>query len=229
MLTRLLKFICTPVNVHDRYSPPFYHSPVFAILTLGSLILFQRLTSFPSQGLPTFGWVLLGFVALGTSLMAGFVPYVLVKLHERWGFASVQCTVLSLCLVLILALWINPNRNVTPLPVFFQVAGVVGTLLLFMWPVIKLLGTPPDMWKQEREELLVHNAVAAVLHRGEVTTEEAAVANPLLLNPPALSVRLQNLPIQARWSIEREIEIERSIQENMRKSDSRRKRRIIRR
>ena len=227
MLTKLLKFICRPVNVHDRYSPPFYHSPVFALLTLGSLVLFQRLTSFSSQELPTFGWVLLGLVGLMISLMAGFIPYVLVKLHERWGYASVQCTVLSLCLVLILSLWANPNKDVTPLSTFFEVAGVVATLSLFLWPVMKLLGTPPDTSKEAREELVIHNAVGALLRRGEITMQEAVVANPWEDTAPALGIRLQNLPIQARWSIAREIEIERSIQQNMRKSDSRRRRRII--
>ena len=77
MLTKLLKLICRPVNVHDRYSTPLYHSPIFALLTLGSLVLFQRLTPFLSQELSTFGWVLLGFVGLMLSLGAGFAPYVL--------------------------------------------------------------------------------------------------------------------------------------------------------
>ena len=94
---------------------------------------------------------------------------------------------------------------------------------------MKLLGTPPDTSKEAREELAIHNAVAALLRRGGITMEEGVVANPWEESAPPLSIRLQNLPIQARWSIEREIEIERSIQENMMKSDSRRGRRIIRR
>ena len=224
MLAKLFMFVWRPVNVHDRYSPPLYHSPVFALLTLGSLTLFQRLTSFPAQGLPTFptfGWVLLGLVGLMLSLMAGFVPYVLVKLHERWGYASVQCTVLSLCLVFILALWANPNKDVTPYPVFFQVAGVVGTLSLFLWPVLKLLGTPPNTREQEREQFLLFNAVGALLRRGEITNEEAAQADPLNLDGPELSVRLQGLPLQTQVSIKREIEVERLIQEQKRKTNLR--------
>jgi hypothetical protein len=232
MLTELFGRAIKPVNLHGRYSHPLYFSPSFAILSLASLVLFRWWTSIPRFESLLPAWVewsiLVVFLAIPMSLMAGLAPYAMVKLHERWGYASVLCTVLSLCLVFILSLWANPNKEVSLLPVFFQVAGVVGTLSLFLWPAMKLLGTPPDTSKEAREELAIHNAVAALLRRGEITMEEAVVANPWEESAPPLSIRLQNLPRQARWSIEREIEIERSIQENMRKSDSRRRRRIIR-
>ena len=224
----LIRLTITPVNLHPRYYSPLYFSPAFSVLILLGLSLFRWWSSIPSLAPLVPPWaewtILVVFLALPISFMAGLAPYAMVKLHERWGYASVQCAVLSLCLVFILALWANPNKELSPFSSFFQVAGVVGTMMLFLWPAMKLLGTPPDTSKEAREDLVLHNAVAAVLRRGEITMEEAVVVNPWEDGAPALAIRLQNLPIQARWSIEREIEIERSIQENMRKSGSQRRR-----
>ena len=148
MLTELFGRATKPVNLYGRYSHPLYFSPSFAILSLASLIFFRWWTSIPTFESLLPAWVewsiLVVFLAIPMSLMAGLAPYAMVKLHERWGYASVQCTVLSLCLVFILALWANPNKEVSPLPIFFQVAGVVGTLSLFLWPAMKRMGTRHD-------------------------------------------------------------------------------------
>ena len=215
-----LKKAWRPVHISDRYSSPLYYSPAFALFTLGSLILFKWHTSFPPRGLPVPEWaewgILVTLMGLPMSLLAGLVPYALVKLHECWGSTSVQRTVLALSLLFILAAWANPNIYISPFPVFLQTAGIVGIISLFLWPAIKFMGTPHDSLKEEREALVLHNAVAALRRRGEITIEEADVANPWWSGAPELSTKLQMLPMKARWSIEREIKIERAIQKDKR-------------
>lgn len=217
MLVELLKSAFRPINLHDRYSSPVYFSPAFSLLTLGGLIIFQWTTSFLPHGLPIpeWGeWSIFAFMGLGISFIVGVIPYFLVLLYKCRGYRAVQGTVLALVLIFILALWGNPNRDISPAPAFFQTAGIVGTLSLFLWPVIKFMGTPPRSSKEGREKAILHNAVAALLRRGEITEEEAIVANPLRPDAPDLSIRLQYLPAQARWSVKREMEIERSIWRN---------------
>ena len=45
--------------------------------------------------------------------------------------------------------------------------------------------------------------------------EEANIANPLEVNPTDIASRLQSLPIQTQWSIEREMAIQRLIHQDL--------------
>ena len=229
MLTDALKSSCRPVNLHGRYSYPLFFSPVFAIFTLISLILFRWWTSIPylETSIPTWAeWgILVGFLAIPISFMAGLAPYAMVKLHARWGYASVQCAVISLCLLFILALWVNPNKEVSPFSAFFQIAGIVGISLLFLWPVIKYLGTGFDIrderLKESSEKWVLWIALNECVAQGKITPEEAMFANPISIYDLDTSSKLKKLPTDARLSVEREMSIQRRVEEDRRRCNGR--------
>ena len=159
------------------------------------------------------------------AIFAGGVPYVLVTLDELWGHTMMQCTLLSICFVFILALWANPNVEISLVRKFFQTAGVVATLSLFLWPAVKYMGTPkadPHAY----EEWLLFNAVNAVYRRGEISFEEAELVAPLGLSGRKPLVGPQSLSPKAWTSIVREIEIERLLQARKRKTSRAMRRRI---
>ena len=222
MLTGILKVAFRPINFHGRRSHPFYWSPAFALLTLVGLVIFHWITSFPQTPLPVAEplelAILIMVFGIPLAFVVGGVPYILVTLDNIWGYRGTQCALLSVCFVFILAFWANPNIETSLIRTFFQTAGVVATLSLFLWPVVKFMGSS-QMELQRHEELILFNAVNALVRRGEISYEEAELVAPLsylgALDP---SVRLQSLSNKALTSIVREYEIERLLQDKRRKT-----------
>ena len=217
-----MKAILRPVHVKGSDSPSIYFSPLTAFLALIGSFLFQWHFYQMVMPVDASGFAKLGIFVMANcvpfSLLAGLGPPILVSLEKRWGFASVQRIVLVICFILILASWANPRLEISPVLLFFQVAGVITVLMLFLWPLLKFIGTRHDPKREKQyEEFILHNSVAALLRRGEIAIEEARIANPLLIESRALSSRLQSLPMQARNSIEREMVIERMVQDYRRK------------
>lgn len=215
---QIRKFI-NPIRAGGTYYHPIHFSPVFAALCLGLLILAYQhspLLSIHHDVPISFQWAILSYLALCSSLGAGFIPPFLANLNTRWGYASVHVFVLVVCLVIILARWMNPNVEISPIPAFFEIAGIVGVLMLFSWPAMKFMGTRHDPEEErQHEELMLHNAVAALLRRDEIAMEEASIANPLEIDPTDIALRLQSLPIRTQWSIEREMAIQRLIRKDL--------------
>ena len=170
-------------------------------------------------------WAILSFMGIYLSFVVGFIPFILVSIDKHWGHKAVHGSILVVCLILILTLWANSRIDISPIPAFFQTAGVAGTILLFLWPVLKFMGTAHDPWENEYEDayedLILYGAVDALLRRGEMTFEQSTVVIPWAFNVPDLSSRLQQLPIQVQLSIEREMSIERSIRKYGQKHDVR--------
>ena len=224
MLIHSLRFVFQPINIHGGRTRPLYWSPAFAFLTLVTLIAFRWVTSLPPTNLsnsqPLEWAILVIFLGVPLALFAGGVPYVLVTLKELWGYAMMQCTLLSICFAFILALWANPNVAISPVWTFFQTAGMVATISLFLWPAVKYMGTPKVDHKA-LEELILLNAVNAVYRRGEISFEEAELVAPLRLSRYNPSVGLQSLSLKSRTSILREIEIERLLQSRRLKTSRR--------
>ena len=216
--------ILEPIRVGGTYYSPTHFSPIFAVICLASLALTHIYTPFISlrADIPAaaeWGFLLFNFVVF--SFGAGFLPPFLVSIEKHSGYPSVYCSLLVLSFIPLLGLWINPNVDISPISAFFQTAGAIGVVLLFVWPFIEHIGTH-DSGREAHDEWIMHNAVASLLRRGEIVREEARIANPFELDKPDIQTRLRGLPPFTRQSIEREMIIESMVQANKRKFDFRR-------
>ena len=211
--------LLNPVRVGGTFYSPVHFSPVFSLLCLVSFYLANMLSPFiPARAqVPDVAeWGLLSVTFVGLSFVAGLLPPFLVSVEKYRGYPSVYGVLLLLSLVPVAGLWLNPGVNISFVSAFMQSAGAIAVVLLFSWPLIRHLGTH-DSDREERNEWIMHNAVAALLRRGEITQAEAAIVSPLGGSPPDLSTRLQSVGTFTRHSIEREMTIEELVQANKRR------------
>ena len=106
-------------------------------------------------------------------------------------------------------------------PIFFESAGGIAVVLLFLWRGIECIGTH-DSDRKAHLEWILHNAVAALLRRNEITREEARIVNPIEINRPPLIDRLDRLGPMSRLAVEREMVVEELVQVNKREFGLRR-------
>ena len=221
-LSNILKTVLRPVRLPSGYFHPLYISPSFGVLSLLALLAIQWDTAFISieASMPEAAeWmIVLGFGLLLTPL-AGFLPILMVKVQKSWGFQSVQRITLLACISFILLLWINPNVEISVSPTILLTSSLVGLLFLVLWPCVEYMGTVPDPRERDQEKWILFNAVSAALRRKEITSEEAAHVNPFTSGTFNLSSRLRDLPTEARLSIQREIRLERLLQDHDHKYD----------
>ena len=210
--------ILKPIRLDSPLYSPLHFSPIFAVLFLSALVLVHLCSPIFSirANLPQLAeWGFLSLYAVMFSFGSGLLPPVLVCVKKKRGYPSVYGLVILLSLIPILGLWVNPFIDISPISAFFQIAGGLSVALLFLWDFIKHIGTH-DSVRDSRNEWIMHNAVAALLRRGEITRGEARTINPMGMDKHDLATRLECLNPFTRKAIERKMIVEELVQANKR-------------
>ncbi len=210
--------IFKPIRVYGDQWSPVHLSPIFGVLIFVGLVLGQ-LFSLPFSihtGLPQLAeWGVFSLLTVLFFFLVGLIPPFLVSVKRRMGYQWAYGALLVISLIVITGHSLNPSVNISLISTFLQTAGGIGIALPFLWCPIRYIGTHDNDANAHREWVM-HNAVAALLRRNEITREEARIVNPIEINRPPLIDRLGCLGPITRQVVEREMVVEELVQANKR-------------
>ena len=212
------KRILKPIRVYGSQFSPVHFSPTFAVLFFAGLVIVE-LFSLPFSirtGLPQLAeWGVFFLLAMLFSFIAGLLPPFLVSMKRKRGYPSAYGWLLIISLIPLLALHLSSGGKISLVPTFFETAGGIAVVLLFLWRGIDYIGTH-DSDREAHHEWIMHNAVRALLRRSEITREEAGIVDPIEIDRPSLIPRLECLDPITRLAVEREMIVEEVVQANQR-------------
>ena len=212
--TKLLK----PVRLPGSSSSPVHFSPSFSILLFGLMIIvncFWPLFSFQGYLPKIIELGAISYPLIMFAIFAGFLLPILVRAEMNWGTNAVNRLFLLILIIPLLGLWFNPRHDFELLRAFFQSAGVLSLTLLIAWPLARYLGTHDSVSEREHEWIL-NLALGSLLRSGEIESDEARIANPVSFDKPSISTRLQSLPVLTKQKVERQMVLEKIIEDKKR-------------